>query len=53
MMLYAKYKSSSPFCLGQEDILSFFFQLPWQPEFFKEFKSLKFFESASPRDHFF
>ena len=29
-----------------------FFWLPWQPEFFTEFKSLKFSESASPKDHF-
>ena len=32
--------------------ISFFFWLPWQPEFFKEFKSLKYSESASPMDHF-
>ena len=30
----------------------FFFQLPWQPEIFTEFKSLKYSESASPKDHF-
>ena len=30
----------------------FFFRLPWQPEFFTEFKSLKFSESASAKDHF-
>ena len=30
----------------------FFFRLPWQPEIFTEFKSLKYSESASPKDHF-
>ena len=52
MMLHAKYESSSPYGLGQKDFLSFFFQLLWQPEFFKEFISLKFSESASPKHHF-
>ena len=52
MMIHAKYESSSPYGLGQEDFYSFFFRLPWQPEFFMEFKSLKFSESASPKDHF-
>ena len=52
MLLHAKYESSSPYNLGQEDFLSFFFRLPWQPEFFMELKSLKFSESASPKDHF-
>ena len=31
---------------------SIFFQLLWQPEFFTEFKSLKYSESALPKDHF-
>ena len=48
----AKYESSSPYGLGQEDFQSFFFRLPWQPEFFTKFISLKFSESASPKDHF-
>ena len=52
MMLHAKYESSSPYGLGQVDFLSFSFWLPWQPEFFTEFKSLKFSESASPKDNF-
>ena len=52
MMLHAKYESSSPYGLGQEDFYSFFFWLPWQPEFFMEFISLKNSESASPKDHF-
>ena len=52
MMLHAKYKSSSPYGLGQEAFYSFFFLLPSQLEFFTEFKSLKFSESASPKDHF-
>ena len=52
MMLHAKYESSSPYGLGQEDFLSFFFRLPWQPEFFMEFISLKYSESASPKDNF-
>ena len=52
MMLHAKYESSSPYGLGQEDFESFFSRLPWQPEFSMEFKSLKYFESASPKDHF-
>ena len=52
MMLHAKYESSSPYGLGQEDFKSFFFWLPWQPEFFKELKSLKISESASPKNHF-
>ena len=30
----------------------FFFLLQWQPQFFVEFKSLKYSDSASPRDHF-
>ena len=51
MMLHAKYESSSPYNLGQEDFQSFFFWLPWQPQFFMEFKSLKYSESASPKDH--
>ena len=52
MILHAKYESSSPYGLGQEDFKSFFFWLPWQPEFFTEFISLKFSESPSPKDHF-
>ena len=32
--------------LGQEDS---FFRLPWQPEIFTEFKSLKFSETDHPR----
>ena len=52
MMLHAKYESSSPYGLGQEYFLSFYFQLLWQPEFFTEFKSLKYSESASSKDHF-
>ena len=52
MMLHAKFESSSPYALGQEDFLSFFFRLPWQQDFFMEFKSLKFSESASPKDYF-
>ena len=52
MMLHAKYESSSPYGLGQEDFLSFFLQLPWQPQFFTEFKSLKFSEGASPKEYF-
>ena len=52
MKLHAKYESCSPYGLGQEDFLSFFFRLPWQPEFFIEFISLKYSESASPKDHF-
>ena len=27
--------------------------LPWQPEFFMEFKSLIYSESTSPKDHFY
>ena len=50
MMLHAKYESPSPYDLGQEDFSSFFFRLPWQPEFFTELKFLKFSESASPKD---
>ena len=30
----------------------FFSRLPSQPEFSTELKSLKYFESASPKDHF-
>ena len=52
MMLHAKYESSSPYGLGQEDFLSFFIQLPWQLQFFTEFESLKCSESASPKYHF-
>ena len=52
MMLHAKYKSSNPYGLGQEEFLSFFFPLPWQPEFLMEFISLKCSKSASPKDHF-
>ena len=53
MRLHAKYENSSLYGLGQEDFQSFFFRLPWQPEFFMEFISLKFSESASPMDHFY
>ena len=49
-MLHAKFES--PYSLGQEDFQSFVFWLPWQPEFFTEFKSLKYPEGASPKDHF-
>ena len=52
MMQHAKYESSSPNDFRQEDSLSFFFQLPWQPEFFMKFKSFKYSKSASPKDHF-
>ena len=53
MMLHAKYESSSPYGLGQEDFQSFLFRLPWKPEFLiMEFISLKFSESVSPKDHF-
>ena len=52
MMLLAKYERLSPYGLEQEDFYFFFFRLPWQPEFFAEFISLKFFESASPKDQF-
>ena len=52
MMLHAKYESTTPYGLGQEDFLSFFFRLPWQPDFFTELVSLKFCQSASPKDHF-
>ena len=52
MMLHAKYESSSPYSLGQEDFYFFFFRLPWQPEFFMEFIYLKYSESVSPKDHF-
>ena len=41
------------FTVWDEKILKvFFFHLPWKPEFFTEFKSLKYSESASPKDHF-
>ena len=46
-MLHAKYERSSPYGLGQEDFLKVFTLLPWQPEFFTEFNSLKYFERGS------
>ena len=46
MMLHAKYESSSPYGLGQEDFLSFFLLVAM------ELISLKFSESASSKDHF-
>ena len=49
MMLHDIYESSS---LTVRDKKSFFFPLPWQNKFFMEFKSLKYSESASPKDHF-
>ena len=53
MVLHTIYESSSTYGLDQEVFkVSFFFWLPWQPEFFFEFKSLKYSESASPKDHF-
>ena len=36
----------------KEFFKSFFFWLPWQPEFFMEFKSLKYPTSTSPKDRF-
>ena len=51
-MLHAKYENSSPYGLGQEDFFFGPIALPWQPEFFTEFKSLKYSESASPKNHF-
>ena len=45
MMLHAKYESPCPYSLGQEDFESFL-------KFFTELQSLKFSESASPKDHF-
>ena len=47
MMLHTNHKSSSPYGLGEEDILSFFFLLVAT-----EFISLKYFRSASPKDPF-
>ena len=52
MMLHAKYESCSLMVWDKKIFKVFFFRLPWQPEFFKIFKSLKFSESASPKDHF-
>ena len=52
MMLHAKYERSSPYRLGQEDLQSFFILLPWQPELFTEFNSLKYFQKEWPKDHF-
>jgi hypothetical protein len=40
VMFHAKYLSSSSCGFLKEDILSFFFRLPWQPEFFLELNSL-------------
>jgi hypothetical protein len=42
MMFHAKYLSSSSFGFLKEDILSYFFRLPWQPEFCLELNSEQF-----------
>jgi hypothetical protein len=39
-MFHAKYLSSHSFGFFKEDFLSFFFRLPWQPEFCVELNSL-------------
>ena len=49
MMLHSKYESSSRYGFGQKYFESFLFR---QPEFFMEFKFLKYSESMSPMDHF-
>ena len=49
-MLYTKCESYSHYGLGQKEFQIFF---PWEPEFFMEFKSFKYSESASPKDHFY
>jgi hypothetical protein len=43
-MFPAKYLSSSSFGFLKEGILSFFFWLPWQPEFCLELNSLNNFK---------
>ena len=52
MMLHAKYLSPRPCGFGEEDFWSFFFRLPWQPEFFMEWNSLNNFERPSCKEHF-
>ena len=41
-MPHAKFESSRPYSLGED--LGFFTKLPWHPEFFMDFNSLKYFE---------
>ena len=52
MILHVIYESPSPYGMGQEDFYSFFFWLPWQPEFLIKIQFLKYSESTSPKDHF-
>ena len=50
-MFHVKYLSSSLYGLGGEDFLSFFFRLPWQPQFCMEFKSFNNFERTLCQKH--
>ena len=43
-MFHVKYLSFNLYSLGGEDFLSFFFRLPWQPQFCMELNSLNNFE---------
>ena len=52
MMLHAYIKALALTVWDKKIFKVFFFRLPWQPEFFMEFKSLKYSERASPKDHF-
>ena len=51
MMLLTKYQDSGPSGFGQEEVLSFSFRLPWQPEFCMEFISLNNNERGPPKEH--
>ena len=50
-MFQVKYLSFSLYGLGEEDFLSFFFQMPWQPEFCMELNSLNNYKRASCHKH--
>ena len=50
-MFHVKYLSSSLYGLGEEDFLSFFFWLLWQPEFCMELNYLNNFERAVSHKH--
>ena len=50
-MLHTKYLSSRPCSFWEEDVWSFSYWLPWQPEFSMEFNFLNNFERGPSKDH--
>ena len=51
-MLHSKYKSASPYGLGQEELIGFSFDC-YENQFSMEFKSLKYAESVFRKDHIY